>query len=48
NEKKFINEVNNKCVPIQDVAANFQLVASTIQNIVDCFDREGRITSKPR
>ncbi|CAG8803766.1 12475_t:CDS:2, partial [Cetraspora pellucida] len=47
-KKKIINKVNNKCVPIWDVAANFQLAASTIQSIVDRFDREGRITSKPR
>ncbi|CAG8837315.1 21791_t:CDS:2, partial [Racocetra persica] len=41
-------DVNNKCLPIREVAANFQLAASTVQSIVDVFDRENQIAPKPR
>ncbi|CAG8782504.1 1257_t:CDS:2, partial [Cetraspora pellucida] len=40
--------VNNKGLPIQNIAANLQLTASTVQSIVNTFDKEDRIVPKPQ
>ncbi|CAG8568332.1 3118_t:CDS:1, partial [Cetraspora pellucida] len=45
-KNQIIDNVNNKGLPIQEVAANFQLAASTVQSIIEVFDRENQIVFK--
>ncbi|CAG8702306.1 4956_t:CDS:1 [Cetraspora pellucida] len=47
-KNQIIDNVNNKGLPIREVAANFQLAASTVQSIIEVFDQENQIASKSR
>ncbi|CAG8641445.1 22515_t:CDS:2 [Cetraspora pellucida] len=40
------DHINNKGLPIRNIAANLQLAASTVQSIVNTFDKEDQILCK--